>query len=83
MNLLLTKFHMYLENIILQVINTNTWKISPKGAFLRQFVQRNNKDAHQLNSTGAKHHGGVTHIQPTTHHVKVVARWRGQGVADP
>jgi hypothetical protein len=32
MHLLLTKFHMYLEIIILQVTNTNTWRISPKGA---------------------------------------------------
>jgi hypothetical protein len=83
MHLLLTKFHMYLENIILHVTNINTWKISPKGAFRRQFVQRNNKDTHQLNSIGAKHHGGVTHIQPIAHHAKAVVRWRGQGVADP
>jgi hypothetical protein len=33
MHLLLTKFHMYLENIILQVTNTNTWKIPLKNAF--------------------------------------------------
>jgi hypothetical protein len=33
MHLLLTKFHMYLENVILQVTNTNTWRNSLKGAF--------------------------------------------------
>ena len=57
MHLLLIKFHMYLENIILHVTNTNTWKNSPKGAFRRWFAQRNKGDAYQINATGAKHHG--------------------------
>ena len=33
MHLLLTKFHIYLENIILQVTNTDTWRNLLKGAF--------------------------------------------------
>jgi hypothetical protein len=48
MYLLLTKFHMYLENIILQVTNTNTWEISPKDAFLCLFAQKNKGDIYQI-----------------------------------
>ena len=74
MQLLLTKFHMYLENIILQVTNTNTWNNSPKDAFWRWFVQRRKGDAHHTNSKWAKPHGTVTHDQPKACHAKVVVK---------
>ena len=35
-------------------------------------MQRNNKDAHQLDLTGAKHQRGVIYVQSTAHHVKAV-----------
>ena len=74
---------MYLENIILQVTNTNTWKISPKDAFRRLFAQRNKGDAHQLDSNRAKHHGEAIQVQPKAFHAKAVVRRHGHGAADP
>ena len=46
-------------------------------------MQRNNKGAHQLNSTGAKHHRGVIQVQPKAYQAKVVANGGSQGAADP
>jgi hypothetical protein len=74
---------MYLENITLQVTNTNIWRNSSKDAFRRRFVQRNNKDTHQLDSTRVERHRGVIHVQTIAHHAKAVAGGHGQGVADP
>jgi hypothetical protein len=78
MHLLLTKFHMYLENIILHVTNTNTWKISPRGAFQCWFRQNNKGDAHQINSKWAKHPRGATHFPWPA----MWRRWRGGSVRD-
>jgi hypothetical protein len=78
MHLLLTKFHMYSENIILQVTNTNTWNNPPKGAFWRWFAQRNKGDAYHINANGAKHHREAILVQPMTYHAKAVARGGGQ-----
>jgi hypothetical protein len=61
MHLLLTKFHMYLENIILRVTYINTCKIPPKGTFQRWFAQKNKGDAYQINSKWAKHPGALIH----------------------
>ena len=83
MHLLLTKFHMNLENIILQVTNTNTWNNSLKGTFWRWFVQRNKGDAYQINATRTKHHVEAILVQPTACHAKAVVRGRGQGAANP
>jgi hypothetical protein len=77
MHLLLTNFHIYLENIILQVTNTNAWKISPKGTFQHRFAEKNKGDAHQINSKWAKHPRGATHVQPMACHVKAVVRRLG------
>ena len=49
-------------------------------ADLRKGINRN---AHQLDSTEAKHHQGVIHVQPTACHAKMVVRRLGQAMAVP
>jgi hypothetical protein len=63
---------MYLENIILQVTNTNTWKISPKSVFQWWFAQKNKGDVHPINLNWARHLGtrSMSSPEPT-----VWSRW--------
>jgi hypothetical protein len=83
--LLLTKFYMYLENIILQVTNTNTWNNSPKGAFWCWFAQRNKGDTHQLSANQAKHHRDLIQSLPHEDGGEVTRSGGGRplGVPDP
>ena len=74
---------MYLEVIILQDLNTNAWKISPKGAFRRWFAQRNSRNAHQLTSSRWSTTQGVTQDQPIARHAKAVVRGLVRGRPTP
>jgi hypothetical protein len=65
---------MYLENIILQVTNSNTWKISTKAlsnADLRKETRETPITSMQM---GAKHHGEAILVQPMACHAKVVVK---------
>jgi hypothetical protein len=72
MHLLLTKFYMYLENIILQFTNTKTRKISPKGTFQRWFGQKNKTLTKSTqNRQGTLGHWSMSSPRPATQR-----RWR-------
>jgi len=54
MHLLLTYFHMYLDNCIFAGHMNKYMYLYPKGAFRHVFAQTNNKDVRQINSKEAQ-----------------------------